>query len=136
MASAEPISLLTHDLRGCIDMWAVEGLLVADPEHGTAIKQELLNESRSNGRVLTVMWPSGFTGLRLVGGEVAVLDLAGHVVATTGRTYRIEAIHVGASGKALRRRLWAEGLEPGSVFITCGFRTAPVFGWISQDRSR
>ena len=45
-------------------------------------------------------WPLEYTGLRLAGGEVAVLDGAGHPVATTGTSYRLkgEWAVVGAIG--------------------------------------
>jgi hypothetical protein len=41
------------------------------------------------GTTVPVMWPTGYTGLRLARGEVEVLDEAGKVVATTGKRYDI-----------------------------------------------
>lgn len=54
------------------------GVLVPDKAHGTRI----------DGKG-PVMWPSGFTGSRLAGGQVEVRDASGNVVATTGREYAI-----------------------------------------------
>jgi hypothetical protein len=51
-------------------------LLVADPTYGTSL----------NGQ--PVMWPGGYTARR-AGSQVEVLDAAGTVRATTGRTYHI-----------------------------------------------
>jgi hypothetical protein len=52
------------------------GVLVVDPEYGT----------RFNG--MPVLWPPGFTGVR-VGSEVEVRDPAGKAVARTGQAYYI-----------------------------------------------
>lgn len=57
---------------------AYAGVLVPDPEYGTRI----------DGKG-PVMWPSGYTASPLAGGQVAVLDGSGNVVATTGREYAI-----------------------------------------------
>ena len=75
----EPVQLLTYDSTGCYlgGEQAVEGELVTDPQYGT----------RFNG--WAIVWPAGFTGVRLANGEVAVLDQAGNVVATTGNEYGI-----------------------------------------------
>jgi hypothetical protein len=54
------------------------GVLVPDPEYGTRIE--------GKG---PVMWPSGYTALPLDGGQIAVLDGSGNIVATTGREYAI-----------------------------------------------
>ena len=53
------------------------GVLVADPQYGTRI----------DGKG-PVVWPSGYTGSRLAGGQIAVLDCSGNVVATDGQGIR------------------------------------------------
>jgi len=65
------------------------GLLVPDPEFGT----------RFDGRG-PVMWPVGYTGIRLAEGHVAVLNAQGGVVATTGKTYSFSPVP-GQPGAAL-----------------------------------
>jgi hypothetical protein len=75
----EPVDLLTG-IEACYaggQRPSYAGVLAPDPEYGTQI----------DGR--PVMWPVGYTGLRLTGGEIAVLDRSGNVVATTGRAYAI-----------------------------------------------
>jgi len=79
-----PVSLLT----GVDSCWAggssesAGGLLTADPVYGTSI----------NGRA--VMWPIGYSA-RHAGFEVAVLNAAGNVVATTGRVYVFSQARIG-----------------------------------------
>jgi len=53
------------------------GELTADPTYGTTIQGT------------AVYWPLGFTG-RWAGSEIEVLDPDGKVIATTGRTYKLE----------------------------------------------
>jgi hypothetical protein len=60
-----------------------EGVLRADPKYGTVF----------NG--MPVIWPVGFTGIPVTGGEVAVLNEAGLVVATTGKEYGMAGAHPG-----------------------------------------
>jgi len=73
------------------------GVLIPDPEYGTRI----------DGKG-PVMWPSGYTGLRLADGHVQVLDVSGHVVATTGREYAISpAPHPGGEAGQLMDRIGA-----------------------------
>jgi hypothetical protein len=91
----EPVDLLTG-VDSCYagGQQGVEGPLVADPEYGT----------RLNGK--PVMWPVGFTGVRLVGGEVAVLDTGGKVVVTTGRRYYLSygpEPHIAANHQLMER---------------------------------
>jgi hypothetical protein len=85
--SGEPIQLLTGNadghtvwskdgVRSCLGLNIV-GELVSDAKYGTVVG------------VTPVIWPLGFTGRR-EGSEVAVLDPTGEVVATTGRTYRLD----------------------------------------------
>ena len=76
--TGEPVQLLTGDL-GCYagGGQAVEGSLIADPQYGT----------RFTGQ--PVMWPVGFTAVRLGNGEVAVFNPDGKHIATTGKRYGI-----------------------------------------------
>lgn len=85
--SAAPPSVPIELLTGVTACWAGGerpslGLLLADPTYGTTFNAK------------PVMWPVGFTGLRLAGGEVAVLNRAGRVVATTGREYALSGAPV------------------------------------------
>lgn len=72
----EPVPLLLG-VDGCYagGEQGMAAQLVASPEYGTRFGDR------------PVMWPVGFTGVRLKGGEVAVIDDKGKVVATTGRRY-------------------------------------------------
>ena len=92
----EPIELLTGGGEGCYPgpSPTLQGPLLVDPEFGTAIKVESSHTTypfrmEPNGTVLPVMWPTSYTGLRLAGGEVAVLNREGKVVAKTGGRYAI-----------------------------------------------
>jgi hypothetical protein len=84
----EPVQLLTG-VNSCYagGEQGGEGVLVADPEYGT----------RFEGR--PVVWPVGFTGVRLAGGEVAVLNAEGKVIATSGRRYYMSLAPAPASMK-------------------------------------
>jgi hypothetical protein len=88
----------------CQDQW-VEGALrpdvlipasyIGDGGKGMAIevdRQEYLAEPSGVDpvRFVPIYWPFEYTGLRLAGDEVAVLDGAGHLVATTGSRYRLK----------------------------------------------
>jgi len=54
------------------------------------------------------MWPVGYTGLRLAGGQVVVLDRSGNVVATTGKEYAIAPPpHPGGEAGQLMDRIGA-----------------------------
>ena len=102
----DPVPLLTGaPLAGgaCFTNWA-EGQLVADGNYGTAIV-----DYDVGGTATPVAWRPGFTARR-VASEVEVLDPAGHVVATTGRRYRID-------GGYVDRGAWP-GL-PTPVFWAC-----------------
>jgi hypothetical protein len=55
------------------------GLLIVDPEYGTA--------AQNGDGTHPLIWPLGFTARRLAGGEVEVLNRYGDVVATTGKKY-------------------------------------------------
>src|SRR6266567_5163790 len=60
-----------------------EGVLRADPKYGTVFDGT------------PVIWPVGFTDIRVTGGEVAVLNEVGRVVATTGKKYGMAGAHPG-----------------------------------------
>ena len=59
-------------------------MLIADAQSGTAINPDPQLWPGLAGRTLPVMWPEGFTGRSLFGGEVEVLNAAGEHVVTTG----------------------------------------------------
>jgi hypothetical protein len=91
-----PVELLTGGPAGCYagPPNTVEGPLLPDPKNGTAIKVEDTHWEESGPAwvgndegIVPVMWPTGYTGRRLLLGEVEVLDDAGKVVATTGKRY-------------------------------------------------
>ena len=102
-----PVHLLTGGAMSCSPFPddAAVGTLVADPWHGTVIKLEFVSISlahtggpagtlepgpRPTPRdVIPVMWPEGFTGRWVSGGQIEVRDEAGNVVATTGKRYRL-----------------------------------------------
>ena len=62
---------------------------------------------------VSVRWPMDYTGVRLAGGEVAVLDGAGHHVATTGRTYRLKGYWslLGSIGGPKFPHTWIDGFN-------------------------
>jgi hypothetical protein len=62
------------------------------------------------------MWPVGFTGVRLVDGEVAVLDDEGEHIATTGRKYHISYAPVGGEKLQLMESI---GAFPAAA--NCGY---------------
>ncbi|HET9853170.1 MAG TPA: hypothetical protein VFP56_11795 [Candidatus Limnocylindrales bacterium] len=84
------------DDHSCYLSYAV-GMLVVDPNYGTAIIQEIGDGSPPFAT--PVMWWPGFSGRR-VGAEIEVLDEAGTTVAVTGRRYKIGG------------GTWAETLTP------------------------
>jgi hypothetical protein len=62
--------------------------VVADPNYGTAYMGD------PDGNVThPLYWPAGYTGWRVGSSEVEVRDLAGKVVAVTGRRYQIYMGH-------------------------------------------
>ncbi len=122
-APGEPVALLTGNpltdyagVQGCYTS-AAAGLLVVDATYGTAITDSHAGGPAVDWPTAPVMWPAGSTGRRL-GFEVAVLDPAGNVVATTGRSYRLEGGY------------WSETIIPTKenhyafsgprVFLACG----------------
>ena len=96
---------------------SAHGPLVVDPKYGTAIID--LDNNPKNTVAAPVAWRPGFTGRRL-GSEVEVLAPDGHVVATTGRSYRIEGAGVGGDDMGGRTGL---PQFPESVFWACGHVT-------------
>jgi len=79
----EPVALLTaHGDPGCFAA-NTNGMLIVDPEAGTAIVSEDMGRT-----TVAVRWPEGYTGRRS-GSEVEVLDTAGRVVARTGQRYEL-----------------------------------------------
>ena len=91
--AGEPVAIVTdtgsapNSVLGC---WLPINdntlLLVADPKFGTAFKS-------ANGDTVAAKWPSGYTGHR-AGSEVEVYDAGGRLVATTGRSYRIDWVNI------------------------------------------
>jgi hypothetical protein len=82
----------------------IRGMLLADPTYGASI----------NG--MPVMWPVGFTGVR-VGGEIGVLDSAGKAVATTGKVYYMSRGPVSSEDK----RLLMESIGAFPAAANCGY---------------
>ena len=84
------VAVATLLLAGCAAVAGepVDGArrLVADPKFGTALKS-------ANGDSVGAEWPSGYTGHR-AGSEVEVYDAGGRLVATTGRSYRIDWVSI------------------------------------------
>jgi hypothetical protein len=73
---------------------SASGRLVTDPKYGTAIVDEDLMTVTHKASVTPVAWKPGFTARR-AGDEVEVLAPDGHVVAITGKRYRIDGGYVG-----------------------------------------
>ena len=120
--AGEPVPLLTGVGEACYagGETGMVGTLVVDAEHGTSF----------NGR--PVMWPDGFTGLR-VGDEVEVLNAGGNLVATTGRDYYISIAPV--YGEANQRKMNSVNAYPAAAnctyawdFVDCGPATKPSEG--------
>ena len=118
--SGKPIGVVGYGINGempCQGQWA-DGSLRADVElenriTGTSqgpIALEVWPLDKVEWppgvepvRLMAVRWPLEYTGVRLADGEVAVLDGAGHLVAATGRNYRLkgEWAVIGAIGGPL-----------------------------------
>ena len=91
----EPVDLLTG-VEACYaggESPTIAGRLLADPDYGTTMNDR------------PIMWPVGFTGVRETGGEVAVLNRAGKVVAMTGKRYALSPAPVpaGDAGRLLHK---------------------------------
>jgi hypothetical protein len=79
----EPVALLSASGNpGCYAA-TTTGMLIVDPEAGTAIVSEDMGKT-----TVRVRWPEGYSGRRS-GDQVEVLDRAGHVVARTGQRYEL-----------------------------------------------
>ena len=130
----EPIDMIGYGTRGdmvCRDQW-IEGSLLA----GVAVQDRLVHRwdtypttidvwpldsiawpsplGFAPERFVPIRWPLEYTGLQLADGEVAVLDGAGEVLATTGRGYRLkgEWAVVGAVGGPLfGKGAWIDGFN-------------------------
>jgi hypothetical protein len=110
----QPVELLTGvhpDACYAGGETGMAGRLLVDPEYGTSFNDR------------PVMWPVGFTGVR-VDGEVVVLNAAGIVAARTGRQYYISIAPVADSEK--RRLMESTNAYPAAVncdyawdFIDC-----------------
>ena len=92
--SGNPVQLMTYFNENPCRHQLAKGLLLPGA-YGTDIRvvptEVAAWPSPSPGTAtVPVQWPLGFTGQRLVGGEIAVLNGAGKVVATTGRSYWLE----------------------------------------------
>jgi hypothetical protein len=65
-------------------------------------------------RFVEVSWPLEYSGMRLASGEVAVLDGAGSLVATTGSTYRLKGewrIAAAIGGQLFGKGAWIDGFN-------------------------
>ena len=111
-ATAEQVQVLTG-VDGCYagGESGAAGLLIPDRVYG----------ARFNGK--PVMWPLGFTGVR-VGDQVGFFDAAGKAVATTGRMYYIS---IGAVSQKARELVDELGAYPAAAncgypwdFVDCG----------------
>jgi hypothetical protein len=79
----ERVALLTASGNPGCYVANTTGMLIVDPEAGTAIVSEDMGRT-----TVPVRWPEGYTGRRS-GSEVEVLDRAGQVVARTGQRYEL-----------------------------------------------
>ncbi len=92
---SQPIELLTG-IQACYAGGArpaYAGVLQPDPVYGTRFGRK------------PAMWPVGYTGVLLAGGQVVVLNAGGDLVATTGKAYAITPVpeHGGEAGMLLAR---------------------------------
>jgi hypothetical protein len=126
--SGEPVNLRT-DVKDCGPNW-VEGVLLSNSDYGTDIEVLSLQASSSEAPALmpygdngsnttSVAWPSGFRGVHLTSGEVAVLDSAGKLVAMTGRKYRLKGA-MAVAGPAGPGYSLPNGVSPLQGFGACG----------------
>jgi len=110
--SGEPVDLVNRWTGVCADNFgpdkSVEGMLVAGHDHsatnGEATGWTYLvlppgsewpasfppDEGMIGEGGVAVFWPDGFTGTALPGGELAVADSSGNLVAITGRNYKLK----------------------------------------------
>jgi hypothetical protein len=85
LAPDRSVQLLTYDRNGCY-VGPLVGELVADPTYGTSVLVHPWGLESS--RVVSVAWPSGYSG-RYVGSEIEVVAPDGRVVAVTGKSYEL-----------------------------------------------
>jgi hypothetical protein len=114
--SGEPVQLLTGIPLApdeCAPWGNVGGgVLVVDPKYGTAI-------AGSGGQRTPVMWPIDFTG-RLVGSEVAVVDIDDNLVATTGQSYSITGSYLPQFGEGVIGRRSVPSPIGVDMLYACG----------------
>ena len=118
LVTGEPVQLLT----GVDSCWAggetgVKSTLLVDPDYGTSFDG------------MPVMWPVGFTGLR-IRSEVRVLDKAGNLVATTGKEYfmsrgRVESPESAKLVETLRAFPAAANCPYPWDLVDCGSTASP-----------
>ncbi len=94
--SGKPVELYTFGER-CQDL-RVEGVLRTGGKDGGIQQTDIVvgpldtvvwPERVNAESVVSVRWPRGFKGVAVAGGEVAVVDGAGNLVATTGGRYSL-----------------------------------------------
>jgi hypothetical protein len=131
--SGQPAKL--DEATSCSDnanhRWKVEGVLRADvsvvdplsgPRHSvtaleiTGVKTGASPEpdpSQWIVHVVSVRWPSQYSGVGLANREIAVVDATGHLVAMTGRTYQLDGVMIfgGAVGGDLFGKTWPGALD-------------------------
>jgi hypothetical protein len=123
-ATLGPVKLLTGGAEECSiragSPTSVVGVLIADPQFATAISEDQANPTWPElvGKIVPVIWPSGYTGIRQLSGAIEVLDGTGHRVATTGRRV---VLH-------LQYTAWMGGTNStgGPEFLACGGRELPA----------
>ena len=89
--SGEPVSLGTLGEGACVQ-W-IEGSL-RPTRDGVDIEFTSLDtvdwpDGVDKQSSVSMMWPEGFTGVRVAGGDLAVVDGSGNLVAMTGRNYQL-----------------------------------------------
>ena len=92
--SGEPVELSTYNAGACGDQ-LIEGWLRHIGQGSMDIEVWPLDTVAwptdvAGQRFVSVMWPTGLTGVRTLGGELAVVDASGGLVAMTGRKYRLK----------------------------------------------
>ena len=112
LLTGEPVALVNQWAGTCADNWGpdrwVEGLLSSGHDHdrndgsatgwtylvllpGTAWPASVPPDEGMVGEGgVAVFWPSGLTATGLPGGELAIADSSGSVVAVTGRNYKLK----------------------------------------------
>jgi len=135
--SGEPIYLPVHgtenycegraDSPGGMSAWLRADADVFDPimntSNRTVTALELLTPQPSGvgypAQVfIAASWPSEYKGVRLADGEIAVLDGAGSLVATTGRKYRVDGLSISVA--PVGGPLFGKEFSWIGAFIVCG----------------